>query len=121
METAEKISLITAFVFAVISMGTGIGLSVQASRIVSLQKMLAQADTAVAACRDNVSRQNVKINAYMIDIANARAEAQTLGSLIDEDTKAQKVWVVERLVKDQSCEEQLRFAEDMLDEFYKHD
>jgi hypothetical protein len=118
---AEKISLIAASVFAVISMGTGIGLSVQTSRIVSLQNALARANTAVAVCRDNISRQNVKINAYMIDIANARAEAQTLGSLIDEDTRTQKVWVVERLVKDHSCEERLRFAEDMLDEFYKHD
>jgi hypothetical protein len=118
---SEKISLIAALVFAAVSMLTGIGLSVQTLRIVSLQKMLAQANTAVAACSDNVSRQNVKINAYMIDIANARAEAQTLGSLIDEDTKTRKVWVVERLVKDHNCEERLRLAEDMLDEFYKHD
>jgi hypothetical protein len=117
----EKILLIAALIFAVGAMLMGVGLSVQTSRLSSAQKALNQAGRDNIACRDNITHQNTLIDAYAIDIANARAEAKTLSSLIDEDTKTQKVRVVERLVKDNSCEEQLRLVEDILDEFYMHD
>jgi hypothetical protein len=116
----EKILLIAALVFAAVSMLMGGVLAVQSSRISTLKQTLSRISAENTQCKESIGRQNTLIEAYQIDIANARAEAQSLSALIDDETKEQKVKVVERLIKDNSCEERLALVEEILDDFYRH-
>jgi hypothetical protein len=116
----EKILLTAALVFAAVSMLMAGVLALQTSRLASAQKAMAALSADNAACRGSIAKQNAEISAHQIDSANAKAEIKALSELIAEEAKTQKIKVVERLIKDNSCEERLAIMEDALDEFYKH-
>jgi arginine deiminase len=127
----EKILLISALIFAVVAMLMGAGLSVQTSRIASLQKTLAAADKDNVACRESVSKQNAMIEAYQIDLEAAKQNVHAQTLRISEYAEREKAKVVERLIKDRAdnafpadgkelraCENRLNIIQEQLETFY---
>jgi hypothetical protein len=117
----EKVIFIAALVFAVASLLAGAFISWQSGKISALEKKIALVNTEAAECREQIERQNALIEGYKLDMANSKAEAEMLRMRVKGGAEAGRIRVVERLVKDNTCEERLQVMQEPIDGFYKHD
>jgi hypothetical protein len=103
----------------VVAVIAGVLIAVQTQRVSSLKSELTRTAGIATECKAAITEQSALIEAYSLDVANLKAEALALSEIVTESAKTDRIKVVERLIKDDSCEEQLRVANEILDEFYK--
>jgi predicted nucleic acid-binding Zn-ribbon protein len=113
----DKILLIVALVLATVSMFMGTVVALQGREISRLKERSAESNAALTEAHNKLSEQNTLIEAYRLDIENAKAEVYTKTVTITEYAEKERIKVIERLVKDNSCEERLRIIEEEINAF----
>ncbi len=123
---ADKAKLIAAAVLVFIIIACAVVIGVQGNTIESLQainsRLAIERELALAdlqAALGELDRQNGLISKHVDEMRAARAAADSEIARLRAQAGAVKTQVIEKLVKDSSCENQLRLIAEAQEGFYE--